>query len=750
MSRSPRLQLDTWFAKTRDKLRMNNKSRFMLLLLFFNGLLVVILLLSVRNQETRQRIRHLDQEITLKIQELTTRRANQTVIVYVTATPSPTSPPAAVPATPTPVLAPTRPATAVALRPTQTPRPNTPTLVPTATLTPTMLAPPTLTPSPLPTATATPTRTPTPTWTPTLALARVILSASRTSLPADGTSISVIHATLLDQTGAPYRPELPVTFVTDRGTFWGAPSVVVPTQNGSAETELTSSTAAGIAHIQARAGQIPAHVEVAFQPGNPQTVALSATPLRLYVRETALLEAIVRDAHQNLVADGTAVRFETTLGVLDTPQTITRSGSARCGLSSSAPGTAQVAAWAGTAAAPGIQIEFVSRLSVTQITPNRECNRTQVQISITGAGLDPGLSARLGPWPLQVLSGSVDTLIAVVPGEISVGSYDLYLDSPAGDQAHLPDAYQAMDCTSPDTTLDSGYLGTYGAEREFAPAQGDDDQRQVIFFEVPQAHTQPLYVRIYDPDCGRKLDKQNGQAWDTSFTFTLYGGISAYTDPDARSPHPTTGATSGLALLDSVTFAQDDAIDDSWYNLGPIDPTAGERVGDKRVFKLVIEGNPLRTSEIHAADLNLYNVALSTSGTHNTAPQGARIWAYAWTYLISAGQARTPPDLYPYVDPSLTYLIQTNWDFDRRDQSAGLQILTPVRALQLGPEHVSMDNDLQSSSHPIQDGERGTTWIVRVWADLGQPADNLVTFWATDAHGQAVPLFARSTTLAPP
>ena len=83
----PRSSLDSWFAKTKDKLRIDNKTRFMLLLFFFNGLLIVILLLSVRNQEIRQRIRHVEREITVQVEELITRRASLTKVVYVTATP---------------------------------------------------------------------------------------------------------------------------------------------------------------------------------------------------------------------------------------------------------------------------------------------------------------------------------------------------------------------------------------------------------------------------------------------------------------------------------------------------------------------------------------------------------------------------------------------------------------------------------------------------------------------------------------
>jgi hypothetical protein len=552
----------------------------------------------------------------------------------------------------------------------------------------------------------------------------------------------------LDQTGAPYREETAVTFTTDRGTFWGATNVVVLALDGSAEAELTSSTSAGVAHIHAQAEQIPADVHVTFEPGPPHTLALFATPPRLHVRETSVLQATVWDVNQNLVSDGTVVRFETTLGSLDPLQAGTRDGGARSALSSTAPGIARVTAFAGDAT-QSLEIEFVSRLSVISVVPNQQCTGSPVQVTITGTGLYPDVSARLGAWQLEVLEANGDTMIAIVPSDIAVGTYDLHLSEPPGDSARLPNAYRALDCTPSDTTLESGYLGTYGAEPEFAPGQGDDDQRQVLFFEVPETYTQPLYVRLFDPDCGGQFDTQNGLAWDTTFGFTLYGARGAYTDPDARRPHPTSGAFSGLPLA-SVTFGQDASVDGRWHNLGPVDPAQGEWIDGKRVFKLVVEGNSRSTPEINWADLNLYNVALSTSDTQNVAPPGARLWAYSWTYMITAGQAQAPPRLYPYLAPNTDTLVQTNWDFDRLNQNAGIQMMTPIRTLQLGYEHVSTDNNLQSSSHPAQGVERGTTWAVLVWADLGQSADNLVTCWFADAHGEALPLFARSTILAPP
>jgi hypothetical protein len=202
--------------------------------------------------------------------------------------------------------------------------------------------------------------------------------------------------------------------------------------------------------------------------------------------------------------------------------------------------------------------------------------------------------------------------------------------------------------------------------------------------------------------------------------------------------------------LASISVGEDASLDNRWYSMPALDVTAGERVGSSRVWKLVVVGNPPPAPALAAADLNLYQVALSTSSTENISPQGARIWAYSWTYLIPAGQARTPPPLYPYVGANTDALVQYNWDYDRGDQNAGLQIATPARTLALGPEPVSGDNDLQSSGHPAQETERGATWAVRIWADPGQPADNLVTFWATDPQGTALSLFARPTILPPP
>ncbi len=746
MTRSPRLQLENWLPDLREKLRLDSKRRFMFLLIFFNGLLVVILLLSVRNQEIRQRIHRIEETIVVQITPLAEREHLETQVAYITATP-----PAAVISRITPT--PTHTATTLPIQatstPTRTPRPNTPT--PTRRPTDTPAPSPTWTLVPTPTIPPTPTDTPMPTLTPTPAsiVSTIRLSASSRHIPADGQSTSQISAQLFDQHGNPFLDQVAVIFSTNRGSFWGAPTVVVLADNGLAEATLTSSTSAGTATVRAQAEGASDSIDITFGPGPPRTLVLTAAPERPNVQQASTLEAIVQDAFGNRVADGTVVRFEATFGTLAQQEQATSGGIARTTLSSNAPGQATVTATSGGAADTAI-VEFVSIISLTRIEPNSGCNSAPVDITIVGSGFSPGATATLGAWALDVTWASASTLYATVPQDIAAGVYDLTVSTPGGDYARLSNGYAARNCGPIDTTLDSGHLGTYGAELDFAPGQGDDDQIQVLFLEVPEGTPGPLYVRVFDPDCGGTLDMQNGGAWDTSFEFTVYGGSGAYTDPDARNSHPTSGVHSGTVLATAI-FGEDPSSDGQWYNLGPFNVTDGELVRGKRLFKLVVIGKPPESPGINFADLNVYNVALSTSNGNNTAPAGSRILAFSWTFLIPGDAYRTPPRLFPYVGPGVAALVQHNWDYDRSTQNAGLTAITPARALDIPYDRISGDNEVRNSSHQVLDTERNTTWAISCWAETDQTlADNLVTFWATDQDGRALSLFARSTNSPPP
>ena len=763
MAKAPHPQLSSWFPSLQEKLRLDSKRRYVLLMVFFNGLLIVILLLSVRNQEIRRRIRHIEQEITYRIEQLATIQANQVRVVRITATPVQTPVVvAAVTPTPThtaaPTQAPVRPTqTSVKQEATASPT-QTATVPPTPTQTSTLTATPTLpTPTSPPTHTRTPTRT--PTWTPTPTptytsvaplLSRIDLSASDHSIPADGRSTSHIHASLYDQFGEPFLQEISVTFSTSMGNFWGATTVAVLARGGTADAVLTASTSTGVATIHAQTGNITNQINVTFGPGPPYSLTLTANPSRLAVRQAANLEAVVRDAFGNRVADRTRVQFDTTLGALESQNAETREGAARTTLSANTPGTATVTAQAGQAIGTVI-VEFASLLAPAQVLPNSGCNETPVSVTITGSGFSSDTSAALGNWALGASWIDGNTLQATVPQDIAAGTYDLIVRDTSGDWASLANAYTAINCGPIDPPLDGHYMGTSGAEPGFASAQGDDDQVQVLFWEVPETASEPLYVRLFDPDCSGTYDVQNGKAWDTPFTFTVYGGPGAYTDSDARSSHPTQGAHAGV-LLDSAQ-SEDIATDAQWYNLGPFAVSDGEWINGKRLFKLTVVGGPTPpfAEGVHFADTNVYGAVLSTSELQNTPPDGARMLAFSWTFLIPHGIHDASPRIYPYIGQNTRALVQHNWDYDRFNENAGIRIITPERTISVPPEHVSGNNEEKTSTHDVLDTERDTTWAIRCWTETTEVmGDNLVTFWATDQDRVALPLFARSTTVSPP
>jgi len=879
----------------RNKLHLDHRKRFLLLLVFFNAMLGAILALSVRNIEIHRSIRIVEEQIRYRIEQLATLQAEQTVIVYITATPtvravaqttatptrslpSPTLPPSP---TPTSTLRPERTAT-----PTRTRMPisATSTPLPTATVPPALpTETPTWTPSPPPTWTPpppTPTPSPTPTFPPPPVPTSLQLNASPDELTADGTSTLTVHAWVYDQYGAPVPDGTAVTFATDRGTFWGAPTVIALTSEGVAKAVLTSSTTVGTATVQAWVGAVSDSLHVAFTPGPAHALLLVATPDRLPVGSQATLRATVRDRHGNAVTDGTDVFFETTLGALSSANVTTQGGQATVNLVSNASGTAQVTARAG-AAVDTATVEFMPALtihyavdrdtapaggplrytvtvqnasaggsalvrsltaqlaagfaylpgsttsaafpgdpaiagqqlvwtaspspydllagetltasfgvraqalpgtysgeahlegdnfdpiatgesawvtliapSITSLSPTSGCNGAPVDATIEGAYLAPGAIAHLGSWLLNSTWIDEGRLDVRIPALIAAGAYDLAVTNPGGAADTLPAAYEARNCGSLDTTLDSGYLGTYGIEPAFSPAQGDDDQLQVLFLDVPDTTVGPLYVRVFDPDCGGTLDVQNGWAWDTPFTFTVYGGSGAYTVADARTAHPTSGAVSGQVLVTAI-FTEDASTDAAWVTLGPLDVADGEHVDTRRVFKLTVAGGPEPPFPGgNRADLNVYNVAWSTSNTSNEMPEGGRILAFSWTFLIPRATFDTPPRLFAYVDGATTALTQYNWDYDNDafgSGDAGITMTTPIRTIVIPDASVSSNDELQTSEHPVLDGERHTTWAISSWAEpTGALGDNLVTFWAADQAGTALAIFARSTIYPPP
>jgi len=352
----------------------------------------------------------------------------------------------------------------------------------------------------------------------------------------------------------------------------------------------------------------------------------------------------------------------------------------------------------------------------------------------------PPPTVRLRNVQAAVLMATAETITAMVPYTMPSGVYGLTVTNYGGEPSAPPRFFTVYEPDPPDpfyyTTLESSYLVTFGGQTGWS--LGDDDQVQLLFVGVPDSLTDSLHLRIFDPDAGGQNcgDEIIGSP-DTTITYTLYGLTHTYTLPEARAAHPTTGITSGTALVTN-TMAVTNTWDGDWYLLHSFSPVDGELVDGRRVFKLAVEGAK------EGDDGNLYNVVMSSSPDTNTVLSGVRLFAFSWTWLVhDRGGQRYRPHLYLYV-PEGTAKVQPYFfpgPLPFQNGNGCVQICTPLDCL-----------PATQTEYLVGSGEAGATWTIDMSnCELQDPYRRYaITFWAEDQGGVALPIFSRPTIVPPP
>ena len=198
------------------------------------------------------------------------------------------------------------------------------------------------------------------------------------------------------------------------------------------------------------------------------------------------------------------------------------------------------------------------------------------------------------------------------------------------------------------------YLMTFGGNAE--TSWGDDDFCQIFFCFIPSSQTDPVYIRVYDPDTGGDLDEVKGE-FNTVINFSIYAGKGCWSDTAAQSIHPAGNYKSGY-LLSSKSFGADPKYDKKWYSFGPFNPSEGEYVEKLggRVFKIIAQG-------ISGDDGNLYKYFLSTSPVENIAVEGGNFFTYKYHFRLSDDQKHIC-QIYPFVDDKTISIEISNFDWD--------------------------------------------------------------------------------------
>jgi adhesin/invasin len=197
----------------------------------------------------------------------------------------------------------------------------------------------------------------------------ITVTASPTSIQANGTDSTTLSATVSDAQGNPVAAGVNVAWTTTAGQLAGSSSTTG--SNGIATMVLTSPIQAGTAKVQATANTATHTAVITFTAGAPNDVQLSATPAAITAdgSSTSTLRATVNDAHGNSL-EGVTVNWSSSAGSLASPTSVTDgNGVATVVLiSPTTAGSATVQASANTATA-SIRVTFAAgepaRIAIT-------------------------------------------------------------------------------------------------------------------------------------------------------------------------------------------------------------------------------------------------------------------------------------------------------------------------------------------------------------------------------------------------
>ena len=250
-------------------------------------------------------------------------------------------------------------------------------------------------------------------------------------------------------------------------------------------------------------------------------------------------------------------------------------------------------------------------------------------------------------------------------------------------------------------------------------AEGDDDYRELIFLSVPADLEDRLYLRIFDPDTGGDHDLAYGGSEDTETRYALVGGAGALSAVAGSAAPSAEDLASGEPIREA-SVAASAALDGKWQTIASFLPDQGELVGDRRVFRLLVEG-------LAGNDANLYAATLSLRDRRNLAPDGLEVFAFSPTVRMPDDDSIT--ELRFVVPQGADRLVLHNFDVANGE-------VTLTTALRSVPLAASGQNEWRESEVEMLERERGQPAAITFAG--GEEIPNDATFRITDAAGEPV------------
>ncbi len=271
------------------------------------------------------------------------------------------------------------------------------------------------------------------------------------------------------------------------------------------------------------------------------------------------------------------------------------------------------------------------------------------------------------------------------------------------------------------------FLVVFGNKAE--TSWGDFDFSQTFFFLIPETFKEPIFIRVFDPDCGGQYDELNG-VFDTRTDFSVYGGKECWSNKDAQDVHPKGNYRSGI-LLAEKSFGVNPRYDNNWYTFGPFNPTEGEYVAKfgGYIFKIIAQG-------VEGDDGNLYKYFLSTKMDENKPVEGGNAFAYQYTFRMwdDPGQVS---HIYPDVDDKTVTIKISNFDWD---DDGFIRVVSVARKGQLCK--VSGDNNWAEDEFKVFDEEKNTSLDIQFIKRKDNPVkNNNVVVNVRNQYNESLPFY---------
>ncbi len=269
------------------------------------------------------------------------------------------------------------------------------------------------------------------------------------------------------------------------------------------------------------------------------------------------------------------------------------------------------------------------------------------------------------------------------------------------------------------------FLVTFGKNSDIT--WGDDDFVQTFFFAVPISEKKPVFINVYDPECGGTNDEMHGD-FNTKTKFSIYGGKGAHSNSDSKKQNPTGNYKAGVELTSKV-FVNDKSTDGKWITLGPFNPVDGELQPENGgyIFKIVVEG-------LSGDDGNLYKFFLSSDATTNKAIEGSNSFTYEYSVRMSDDRTSIG-HLYPFVTPNIVKVKINVFDFD----DDGI-----IRLISVNKKGVisksSGDGLWHINEHEITKDEHNTSLDIQFVKNKNSKDNNIVVF-ITNQYDELMPFY---------